>query len=151
MTHHNSAIKFNESLAVILLDIDHFKRINDTYGHPAGDVCLITVAQRIKSVGERYEAICARYGGEEFILLLQNKSQSEAQNIAEDLLTTIKQSPVPIPGGEITVTTSIGLAIMTPQRNTNPDDILKSADDLLYKAKDAGRDRIFSSPEAPVN
>jgi diguanylate cyclase len=151
VTHHDSAIKFNESLAVILLDIDHFKRINDTYGHPAGDVCLITIAQRIKSVGERYEAICARYGGEEFILLLQNKSQSEAQHIAEDLLTTIKQSPVPIPGGEITVTTSIGLAIMTPQRNTNPDDILKSADDLLYKAKDAGRDRIFSSPAAPVN
>lgn len=135
-------------LVCLMLDVDHFKRVNDTYGHAAGDVVLRELAQRIESQ-VRASDVAARYGGEEFIVLLPNTTVDAAQRLAERIRAEIGNNKIELPGGELlTITASIGIAEVAP---THADDDLKTlgdsliarADVALYAAKSAGRDRVM--------
>jgi len=129
-------------IALLLLDIDHFKRINDRYGHPTGDTCLIEIAERIRAVSENFDGICARYGGEEFIIIMSDRSLEQADRAAKTLLTIIRELPVETSEHSLQVTASIGVAAVQPTEDDDPETLLKHVDDLLYKAKHNGRNQI---------
>jgi len=123
-------------LGMLLLDVDHFKAINDNYGHELGDRALVHTANAIRGVMRSYD-LCARWGGEEFLVLVPHIISREALAIvAEKLRAEIKSKPV---AGQIYLTVSIGGYFASPSENT--DAILKAADEALYMAKQAGRDQ----------
>jgi diguanylate cyclase (GGDEF)-like protein len=130
-----------------MLDVDHFKQVNDTWGHAAGDVVLQELAQRIDSQ-VRASDVAARYGGEEFVVLLPNTDVDAAARLAERIRTEIAASPMSLPGGEaVTVTASIGIAEVSPgpddkDLKTLGDSLIARADVALYAAKSAGRDQV---------
>jgi len=133
-------------LACMFLDIDKFKSINDTLGHPAGDEVLRNVARLIKSQ-LRSNDVFARYGGEEFVVLLPNTALRQACEIAERIRSSIAAQPQPI-SENLTVTISIGIA-MVPEELEEDDrtvahKLLSSADGALYQAKESGRNRVVS-------
>ncbi len=134
-------------LVCLMLDIDHFKSVNDTWGHAAGDAVLKELAQRIESQ-VRASDVAARYGGEEFIVLLPDTRVESAQKLAERIRQEIAASPVDLPGGEaVTITASIGIAEVSPGSDekdlkTLGDSLVARADVALYAAKSAGRDRV---------
>ncbi len=134
-------------LACLMLDIDHFKRVNDTWGHAAGDAVLQELASRI-DVQVRASDVAARYGGEEFIILLPDTDQDSAILTAERIREAVKASQYQLPNDEsITVTASIGMASACPERTGNDlktlsDSLIARADVALYKAKAAGRDQV---------
>jgi len=130
-------------LSLLSIDIDHFKKINDTFGHPAGDACLKSVARIIKRHARRPEDLAARIGGEEFILLLPDTEISTAHYIAERLRQAIslKCSVEGVP--HATITASIGLVGLIPTHDTRPEMLLTAADVALYAAKHGGRDRVM--------
>ncbi|MFC4257756.1 diguanylate cyclase [Marinobacter lacisalsi] len=130
------------SLAVILMDADHFKRINDTYGHAAGDACLIDIIQRSRRCLRRPADVFARFGGEEFCVLLPETDQNGALTIAERIRLAIAESPVKYDGELIPVTVSAGVASTVPSPGTRPDRLLNLADKALYDAKETGRNRV---------
>jgi diguanylate cyclase (GGDEF)-like protein len=130
-------------LAVIIFDIDHFKRYNDTYGHLAGDEILRTVASIFKSQ-LRNDDIAARYGGEEFVVVLPNTAKEDATRIAEKIRRAIEQHPFPAgtgPGKPGSVTISGGVAGHLIDGKSSSE-ILSAADQALYRAKERGRNRI---------
>ncbi len=131
-------------LAALLLDIDRFKGINDTYGHEAGDEVLRTFAERIR-LHTRPADIVARYGGEEMVIVLPEAGLVEARAIAERIRARIESAPFEIhrTARSVPVTVSIGVAVREPQ-DTGPADMLKRADLALYRAKHAGRNRVES-------
>lgn len=141
-----SAIRHKSEIALIGLDIDHFKRINDTLGHDIGDQFLVTLASRLKQ-SVRKEDTIARLGGDEFAILLANVSGREgAKTVARNILDNITK-PVNIGGNELIVTSSIGITVC-PNDGTQYPDLLKNADMAMYRAKKAGRNNIqFYSPE----
>jgi diguanylate cyclase (GGDEF)-like protein len=127
-------------LAVLFLDLDHFKLINDTLGHEAGDQLLITLAERIQACLRPSDTV-ARLGGDEFTILLEDlSSQREAEQIAERI-TAALAAPFTLSGQDMYVTTSIGI-VMRNEHHRSPDDMLRDADVALYRAKDAGRARF---------
>ena len=134
-------------LACLMLDIDHFKRVNDTWGHAAGDAVLRELASRI-DVQVRASDVAARYGGEEFIILLPDTDQKSATMTAERIREAVKASSYKLPNGEsIKVTASIGIASTLPERSGNDlktlsDSLIARADVALYRAKAAGRDQV---------
>ncbi|HMM67812.1 MAG TPA: diguanylate cyclase [Dokdonella sp.] len=126
-------------LAVLMLDIDHFKPINDRYGHDAGDRTLVAVADRLRALA-RNDSLVARWGGEEFVILLPATAQAEALAIAERLRSNLADLVVALSDGrEISLTVSLGVALST--ESIGLEDLLRQADDALYKAKQAGRNR----------
>lgn len=127
-------------LVVGFVDLDHFKRINDGYGHAAGDDCLRELVARIQA---RLAAddVLARYGGEEFVLLLPGRSPTEARDWAEALRVAIADRPFVAEGQSVRVTASIGLAAWSA--GVNAHDLLDQADRALYRAKQAGRNRVI--------
>ncbi len=125
-----------DELSVIMLDIDHFKKVNDTYGHLMGDTILIAIAD-ILSVGMRVEDFTARFGGEEFIVILENCNLEFAKEKAEMLRTKIESTVTDGVG----VTASFGVCQLNDSHNTF-ELLIKSADDALYKAKEGGRNRV---------
>ena len=135
-------------LVCLMLDIDHFKRVNDTYGHAAGDAVLKELAQRIESQ-VRASDVAARYGGEEFIVLLPNTDVNAAKRLAERIRGEIAGAPIDLPCGKsVTITASIGIADIAPTRvnkdlKTLGDSLIARADVALYAAKSAGRDRVM--------
>ena len=135
-------------LVCLMLDVDHFKRVNDTYGHAAGDVVLRELAQRIESQ-VRASDVAARYGGEEFVVLLPDTDVAAAQRLAERIRAAIGGAPIGLPGGaSTTITVSIGIAEVSPAQGdrdlkTLGDSLLARADVALYAAKSAGRDRVM--------
>ncbi len=135
-------------LVCLMLDIDHFKRVNDTWGHAAGDAVLRELAQRIESQ-VRASDVAARYGGEEFVVLLPDTDIDAAANLAERVRAEIAAAPVELPGGEqVTITASIGLAEVSPAPDdddlkTLGDSLIARADVALYAAKSAGRDQVM--------
>jgi len=135
-------------LVCLMLDIDHFKRINDTWGHAAGDAVLRELAQRIDAQ-VRASDVAARYGGEEFVVLLPDTDIDAAANLAERVRAEIAAAPVELPSGEhVTITASIGLAEVAPapgdkDLKTLGDSLLARADVALYAAKSAGRDQVM--------
>jgi len=134
-------------LVCLMLDIDHFKQVNDTWGHAAGDAVLRELAQRIE-MQVRASDVAARYGGEEFVVLLPNTDVSSASKLAERIRKEIVASPITLPCGEfVTITASIGIAQVSPGANekdlkTLGDSLIARADVALYAAKSAGRDRV---------
>ncbi|GEK32940.1 sensor domain-containing diguanylate cyclase [Kurthia sibirica] len=126
--------------SIILLDVDHFKKVNDTYGHDVGDNVLKYLAQTLKNC-TRTTDFCCRYGGEEFIILLPNTTSDEAAVLAEKIRHTLEKTKSP--SGEI-ITISAGVAEY-PSMTNNPIELLKKADDALYYAKKHGRNQITIS------
>lgn len=129
-----------KSMAVLMMDIDHFKSINDTHGHGVGDEILKTFATRVQDSLRSFDLV-ARLGGEEFVVILPDISTGMAYFIAERLRRAIADEPFvcSAEGGTVNVTTSIGATIVTDAGKTAMDEILKAADDALYKAKEIGR------------
>ena len=133
-------------LTIAVFDVDHFKRINDTLGHPAGDVALIEIAARL-AAGMRSGDIVARYGGEEFAILFANTTREEATARVEGLRWRVAASPLSLTDGQqLTVTCSAGVAEL-PSDGIEPAVLLASADRRLLAAKRAGRDRTHASDE----
>ncbi|MAL97076.1 MAG: hypothetical protein CL583_01375 [Alteromonadaceae bacterium] len=135
-------------LSVLLMDIDNFKMINDRYGHPFGDLCLVKAADFIRASIRRPPDLAARYGGEEFIVLLPNTDVSGALNIATRILEKFNASVVEDEGVEACITVSIGVAALTPGAAESAASLLKKADTLLYQAKANGRNRIETGFDA---
>jgi diguanylate cyclase (GGDEF)-like protein len=135
-------------LVCLMLDIDHFKRVNDRWGHAAGDAVLKELAQRVESQ-VRASDVAARYGGEEFVILLPDTNIDAAARLAERVRTAIAESPIQLPNGEtVTITASIGIAEARPGQDdkdlkTLGDSLIARADVALYAAKSAGRDRVM--------
>jgi diguanylate cyclase (GGDEF)-like protein len=135
-------------LALLLADIDHFKRVNDTYGHAAGDQVLQSVSRSV-AAASRQADLAARFGGEEFAVLLPDTDAEGARLVAERIRSSVAGGPVRLAdGGDIAVTLSIGIAI-GPQDGETPDRMLERADQALYSAKRAGRNRVFLYRETP--
>ena len=131
-------------LSVLLLDIDHFKFYNDTYGHLEGDSCLKKVAAALSTSLKRPKDLAARWGGEEFACLLPNTNAKGAQNVAEVLREAIQNLSIPhksSPVNEV-VTVSVGVVASNPMDDNSFDNLLKRADEALYQAKESGRNRI---------
>ncbi|MFI7838381.1 diguanylate cyclase [Pseudomonas asiatica] len=126
-------------LAMAILDLDHFKRINDSYGHLAGDKVLKIVADQLRKRLRGHDFI-ARFGGEEFVLLLPQTSPAAAAQIAEVLRATVEACPFHFKGERVVITTSIGLGAFRP--GERGDQVLKRADAALYRAKESGRNRV---------
>lgn len=126
-------------LAMAILDLDHFKRINDSYGHLAGDKVLKIVADQLRK-RLRGRDFIARFGGEEFVLLLPQTSPAAAAEVAEVLRATVEACPFHFKGERVVITTSIGLGAFRP--GERGDQVLKRADAALYRAKESGRNRV---------
>jgi diguanylate cyclase (GGDEF)-like protein len=136
------AERYRRDLSLIIFDIDHFKKINDTYGHLAGDHVLKHLALVIKSRIRR-EDILSRYGGEEFTIILPEIDQENAAGFAEKIRKLIEKAVFKFEDTEIPVTISIGVARYTPDVG-DANDFIKLADDKLYEAKMQGRNRVVS-------
>lgn len=136
----------NTPLSCLLLDIDHFKKVNDTYGHPVGDKVLTGIAELFKTHLRRND-ICSRVGGEEFMVLLPNSQLDQARVIAEDLRTRISALPFRNEqGGEFNVTASFGVVAVDVYQSLS--DIYSDVDKLLYLAKQNGRNRVESRSDS---
>ena len=129
-------------LSIVLWDIDHFKRINDSFGHQIGDEYLRKTAAILTSVFRRDNDIVARYGGEEFIVLLPNIDADQASQLAEKVRQKIRSMTIDYQGRMVGATISAGVICCFPNLNTKSDSIISGADKALYKAKQEGRDRI---------
>jgi len=132
------------SVAVAIGDIDHFKKVNDTYGHAAGDEVLREVASRLTRSVRGYDAV-ARYGGEEFAILLSQTNAHHAQGVAEKLRRLVETWQ--FPGVPRPVTISAGISTF-PEHGTTRDELVKAADAGLYAAKQSGRNRVVLAPMA---
>ena len=130
------------AFGLLILDLDHFKAVNDTYGHGVGDEVLTRVGTVIRQMSRPYD-VAARYGGEEFGLILNQTQRAEARTIGRRLLEAIRRLSVPVGNRQLRITASAGLAC-TPARDTEvgAKQILERADALLYEAKRQGRDRM---------
>lgn len=140
----------NTCTAIIMCDIDHFKSINDRFGHPAGDEVLREVARRLHSSVRSYDMV-GRYGGEEFLIVLNKCEPSSAVVRAECIRKAIFGKPILLPQQQITVSISVGVALSVDFLNGTADELLHQADQALYAAKHSGRNCIrLARPEAPV-
>ncbi len=128
-------------VAVVLADLDHFKRINDTLGHLAGDAVLRQATQRLLASVRPYDAV-GRYGGEEFLIVLPGCDSDAAWSLAERLRQCIAGERINVDGSEVPVTLSLGIAVATGQNAPDAIALLRAADAALYEAKRAGRNRV---------
>lgn len=135
------------SLGALIADLDHFKSINDTYGHLAGDAVLREVSKRMQANVRPYDAV-GRYGGEEFLILLPGCDGSDAKDKAERLRETISQTPIATLAGELKVSMSIGGVATADWPEDTPNQILQMADLALYRAKEEGRNRTVMAGQA---
>ncbi len=135
-------------LALLLLDLDHFKRINDNHGHMAGDECLTHAARCIEEVVVPRGGLVARFGGEEFVVVLPGTEAKDALQVAEAVRLRIHQSPVATRSGNVRLSASIGIHAIDGSRETAPEDVIRIADEALYRAKDDGRNCVRYSVSA---
>jgi len=141
-------------LSLIMADIDHFKKYNDTYGHLAGDDCLKTVSAALQRILERPGDLMARYGGEEFVALLPETDTSGAQLVAAKMLQAVTELGILHAGAHAGahVTISVGVATVFPKRTTTTAELFEAADNALYQAKQNGRNRVSAwSPQAETD
>jgi diguanylate cyclase (GGDEF)-like protein len=146
--------KTGECLAVLLVDIDAFKAYNDSVGHVAGDAALTAVAGALTSALRSHADLAARYGGEEFAVLLPRCNAREAAAVADRLLDTVRALAIHHRASDVApmVTISIGVASIAPSFSADPDNLLRAADEALYRAKADGRDRrVVSTTHAPID
>ncbi|MCM1989099.1 diguanylate cyclase [Oceanirhabdus seepicola] len=138
------SLEYKEPLAIVMIDIDHFKGYNDTYGHPAGDDCLKMVARTIKEMLRKEIDFVARYGGEEFLAVLKNTDQDTALSLAEQVRKGIEDLKIPHSASKISnyVTISIGVCTLNRFANNDLKTFIELTDEALYKAKTEGRNQV---------
>ncbi|MEM7540477.1 MAG: GGDEF domain-containing protein [Pseudomonadota bacterium] len=143
----NRAARAQQPLALILVDIDHFKEYNDRYGHPGGDACLRQLATLLENSLRRGGDLAARYGGEEFAILLPDTNSGSAALVAEQIREKLENLGIThdrTPRGVLTA--SFGVSAMTPEASQSFDALLGDADRSLYRAKEMGRNRVVCDP-----
>ncbi|WP_320158926.1 diguanylate cyclase [Marinobacter litoralis] len=138
------AIRHEHELSLIMVDIDHFKQVNDTFGHLVGDDCLVAVANVIDNEVQRSIDLLARFGGEEFVVLLPTTGSEGAGVVAERLRTAVEGSPVKVSdgGAPVNLTISLGVATLLATQGADPQELMRRADEALYRAKAGGRNRV---------
>ena len=150
------AVRFKTEISLIMIDIDHFKRFNDAYGHQAGDDCLQKVAEALAETIKRPTDLVARFGGEEFALVLGGTSSAGARSIAEQAVENVRQMKIIHKGSETSpfLTVSVGIATALPDLEMSEIELIRNADRALYKAKESGRDCMYfhdQLSQGPVN
>ncbi len=137
-------------LSVIMMDIDHFKKVNDTYGHPVGDVVLRYLVQTIaKTI--RNEDMLSRYGGEEFTILARNTDAQAIITLSERIRVAVDAQAIPVSVGIIKITISGGCATLDNRNYRRPEDLVAAADEAMYHAKNSGRNRVAQAvPTLPT-
>ncbi|MEL6344467.1 MAG: diguanylate cyclase [Myxococcota bacterium] len=136
-------VRYNRQMSLVLLDIDHFKSVNDTYGHHSGDKVIVAIADLLRETLRINVDLPARVGGEEFAVILPETDLDDARVAAERLRARISAAVVPVDGGEVDITCSVGVATLRDTDKT-PHDVMRRADGALYRAKRGGRDRVES-------
>lgn len=146
------SMRSGEPLSLLIVDIDHFKLYNDSYGHSTGDNCLRTVASALHAAIRRPLDFCARLGGEEFAVLLPQTPPAGAAKVGELLLEAVRQLAIAhrANGGRNIVTISVGSATAIAARSHSHMELYRAADEALYIAKTEGRDRMRQSEDAPI-
>jgi two-component system cell cycle response regulator len=134
--------RYQESVSIVMLDIDHFKKVNDELGHPAGDAVLKDVAQLIKDSLRSVDQV-GRYGGEEFLMILPHTSRAEALQTAERVRRRIAEHALRIGNRDLRVTVSLGVGSYPSETVTSPEGLVQEADQALYRAKEAGRNKVM--------
>lgn len=137
------AARAGQSLAVFMVDLDHFKLLNDRHGHLVGDALLCEVSHRLTACVRPYDAV-GRYGGEEFLVVVPSIDSAAALALARRIRDSLSDRPMASPGGPVTVTASIGVAVSSPEEPAEPMALVRAADIALYRAKEAGRNRVES-------
>ena len=145
----NRSERYNENLTFVILDIDNFKKVNDTYGHQNGDAVLSAVAEVVLA-GRRCYDIAARYGGEEFVLVLPGTSLQGGVTVAEHLRKDVQTISFEPPMEKLAVTVSAGVATFPSQQVDDVDSLIRKADEALYRAKQNGRNRVESMAGGPI-
>lgn len=146
-------VRSAEPIAVLLLDIDYFKRFNDSFGHQAGDNCLRAIARELARFSQRPRDLCARYGGEEFALVLGNTELETAKGIATAILEAVRSLSIPHPQSDVApvVTVSIGVAACVPLPHSESRKLLQRADAAMYQAKSLGRNQVQLAGSEPLS
>ena len=135
--------RMKKPMAIVMVDVDHFKKYNDTYGHQGGDECLKSVAAQIARAAPRASDLAARYGGEEFVLVLGETTVDGAKWVANHIRQHVADLNMPHSASSIGhVSVSCGVASLLPIEGMSFDDLLKTADEALYKAKEQGRNTV---------
>lgn len=140
------SMRQQQPLSIAMLDLDNFKNINDQYGHAVGDDVLIKIGQIFMSLMREADLVC-RYGGEELVILMPNTRLSDAQLISERIRLAVKSTLFDADQGNINLTISIGVSELQLSQKESPEQLLKNADDALYRAKESGRNQIFPALE----
>ena len=137
---HSRQVREGGSFGIVLLDVDHFKSVNDTYGHLCGDAVLQEVVRRVTSTVRAYDTV-GRYGGEEFLIVAPSSGAEGILRLSERVRLAIEATPIKTDAGEISVTISLGLAVSSEAAPLDPKLMLSTADEALYRAKADGRNR----------
>lgn len=133
-------VRGNGSFGIVLLDVDHFKQVNDTHGHLCGDAVLQEVVHRITATVRAYDTV-GRYGGEEFLVVAPSSDASNVLGLAERIRRAVEAHPISTDAGEISITVSLGAAVSSGAAPVDPEVMLGTADEALYRAKEGGRNR----------
>lgn len=133
--------RYERDFAIMMLDVDFFKKVNDQYGHPAGDTCLKRVAELVTQCIRWPSDQLARYGGEEFCLILPETGEDGARVVAERIRSAVEGDLIVTDSGSFGVTISLGVCVGKP-RQGRVEDMLKSADLALYQSKETGRNKV---------
>ncbi len=144
VTELSYAGRHDHDLSFVLFDLDHFKSVNDTYGHPAGDTVLVTVADAVRSQLRAEDSLC-RYGGEEFCIVLRNIDLAGAHTMGERIRAVIQGLSIAHESLKLTVTASVGCASRRELSEVTPTALISLADERLYKAKQSGRNKVVST------
>ncbi len=140
-TEWRRACRLNTRLAVMIVDLDHFKHVNDEHGHPAGDIVLQEAAKAMGQAIMRPCDVLARYGGEEFVVLLPDITEEGAHIVAERLRAHVEKLQITLPSSTISITCSVGYTCIVPGHEWDADELIRQADEALYQAKTSGRNR----------
>lgn len=142
-----AARREHSSVSLIMLDVDHFKAYNDTFGHPAGDLCLRRIGAQLAASLYQASDLAARYGGEEFAILLPGATERATALVAERVRTAVESLSIPHPSSPVAaqVTISAGCASASPAAGSSPEELIAAADTALYEAKRTGRNRVVAA------
>ena len=143
------AQRHGQALSVVMFDVDHFKLVNDTYGHAAGDAVLKRIGEVVMELVRGEDVVC-RYGGEEFVCILRGLTLDQGEIFAERVRRCIEAQTVPSGEHQLKVTVSLGVSSLDKVNFSSPEEMVNEADAYLYVAKEAGRNRTASANTAPV-